>query len=80
MRTPTSRRLRIQLDSGAYRELCRRVLRRDGWHCQACGSRTDLQLHHIQFRSHCGADLEHNLIALCSACHGQLHRTHNQQV
>ena len=32
-----------------------------------------LQVHHIQFRSHSGADLEDNLITLCSECHAQTH-------
>jgi len=68
-----NKRPRIQLDRKAYRELCRQVLQRDGWRCQACGRRTNLQVHHIQLRSQSGDDAEKNLITLCSACHDLIH-------
>ena len=64
---------RIQLDPEAYEQLCRHVLRRDGWRCQQCGSRTNLQVHHIQFRSQLGDDTEPNLITLCAGCHNNMH-------
>ncbi|PYX06918.1 MAG: hypothetical protein DMG84_13240 [Acidobacteria bacterium] len=44
-----------------------------GWRYQACGSFT--HLHHKEFRSRSGDDSEDNLITLCSACHGYLHRS-----
>jgi len=68
-----SKRPRIQLDPKAYEHLCRQVLHRDGWRCQLCGSRTNLQMHHIQLRSQSGDDAEQNLITLCSECHDQVH-------
>ncbi len=68
------KRPRIQLDPEAYQALCEQVLRRDGWRCQTCGSMTNLQVHHIQWRSHSGDDAEENLITLCSACHDRIHR------
>ncbi len=49
------------------------VLGRDGWRCQLCGSMVQLQVHHIQFRSHSGPDVEENLITVCSDCHSKLH-------
>ncbi len=64
---------RIELDPDAYKELCRQVLQRDRWRCQQCGSRTNLQVHHIQLRSHLGHDSETNLITLCSQCHALIH-------
>ncbi len=64
---------RIQLDPKTYQQLCQRVLRRDGWRCQQCGSRTNLQVHHIRLRSRSGADTEENLITLCSGCHDEIH-------
>jgi len=64
---------RIQLDPEAYEQLCGQVLRRDGWRCQQCGRRTNLQVHHIQLRSQPGDDVEGNLITLCSGCHDQIH-------
>jgi 5-methylcytosine-specific restriction endonuclease McrA len=30
-------------------------------------------VHHKQFRSHSGKDLEENLITLCTACHAKVH-------
>jgi 5-methylcytosine-specific restriction endonuclease McrA len=68
-----TRNPRIQLDPEAYEELRRQVLQRDGWRCQACANRTNLQVHHIQLRSQSGDDAEENLITLCSECHEQIH-------
>ena len=68
-----NKRPRIQLGPEAYQQLCQQVLRRDGWRCQQCGSRTHLQVHHIQLRSQLGDDAEENLITLCSECHDQVH-------
>jgi 5-methylcytosine-specific restriction endonuclease McrA len=42
---------RIQLGKQAYRRLLKRVLERDGWRCQKCGSLKDLQVHHQRYRS-----------------------------
>jgi 5-methylcytosine-specific restriction endonuclease McrA len=64
----------VRLGDGAYEELRERVLRRDGWRCQSCGSMTNLEVHHQQFRSHSGSDHEGNLITLCSGCHSGVHR------
>jgi len=64
----------LRLDGREYGELCERVLRRDGWRCQFCGSMTNLELHHQQFRSQSGDDIEENLITLCNNCHSSLHR------
>ena len=56
-----------------YRDLRERVLWRDGWRCQFCGSRTNLEVHHQEFRSHSGEDTEANLITLCFDCHSSVH-------
>jgi 5-methylcytosine-specific restriction endonuclease McrA len=53
---------RLRLDSDLYDELREQVLRRDGWRCQACGAMSNLEVHHQEFRSHSGDDLERNLI------------------
>ena len=65
---------RLALDQQAYRELHEKVLRRDGWRCQCCGSMRNLQVHHRQSRSLLGNDTEENLIALCDQCHKRTHR------
>ena len=67
------KRPRIKLQGEAYRQLCQQVLDRDGWRCQVCGSRTNLEVHHRQFRSRGGNDTEENLITMCSACHSKVH-------
>ena len=46
--------VRRRLEADAYEELRQRVLRRDGWRCQWCGSRCHLEVHHKEFRSHSG--------------------------
>jgi len=52
---------RVKLDCDSYRTLCRKVLERDGWRCQQCGRATELQVHHIRFRSALGDDDLDNL-------------------
>jgi ATP-dependent DNA helicase RecQ len=63
-----------RLDQLSYESLRQQILRRDGWTCQSCGTMTNLEVHHREFRSHSGADSEENLITVCSACHARVHR------
>lgn len=63
-----------RLNPVSYEALRQNVLRRDNWRCQSCGSMSNLEVHHKQFRSHFGDDCELNLITLCTACHSQRHR------
>ncbi|MBZ5652936.1 MAG: HNH endonuclease [Acidobacteriia bacterium] len=65
---------RLRLDPKLYELLRKQVLRRDGWQCQVCGTRQDLQVHHKQLRSQQGSDEDLNLITLCAGCHEGLHR------
>ena len=65
---------RLRLDPISYETLRQRVLRRDGWRCQSCGTMSNLEVHHKEFRSHAGDDSELNLITLCTGCHAQTHR------
>jgi 5-methylcytosine-specific restriction endonuclease McrA len=64
----------LRLDPIAYESLRQQVLQRDGWRCQACGVMSNLDVHHIEFRSQGGDDSELNLITLCTACHTHAHR------
>src|SRR5206468_13103673 len=73
MNTIRSKHPRLRLPPECYEQLCRAVLLRDGWRCQSCGSFTNLQIHHKEFRSRSGDDSEDNLITLCSVCHECLH-------
>jgi 5-methylcytosine-specific restriction endonuclease McrA len=73
MNSVRPKRPRLALDQPAYRELHEKVLRRDGWRCQCCGSMRNLQVHHMQSRSLLGDDTEENLITLCDQCHTRAH-------
>lgn len=64
---------RIRLNSDESEKLKQKILQRDGWRCQSCGAMSNLEVHHQQFRSHGGDDLEQNLITLCSICHSVIH-------
>ncbi len=68
------KRARVRLDTEHYDHLRKQVLRRDGWRCQACGTRSGLEVHHKEFRSQAGDDSEQNLITPCSACHATVHQ------
>ena len=57
---------RLRLDPERYEQLRSQVLRRDGWRCQACGTRSNLEVHHKEFRSQSGDDSEQNLITVFS--------------
>ena len=69
---------RLRLDPTSYDGLRQQVLRRDGWRCQSCGTMSNLEVHHQQFRSHSGNDSEENLITLCTACHVSAHHRGNK--
>ena len=51
-----------------------KVLWRDGYKCQHCGSEENLQAHHIIFKSNGGGNSVKNGITLCVECHVSLHR------
>jgi len=67
------RRPRVKLRREEYDLLRKRVLERDGWRCQECGSMNNLQVHHKQARSQLGDDAIDNLIAFCAICHRKRH-------
>jgi len=63
----------LRLDPLSYEILRQQVLRRDSWRCQSCGTMSNLEVHHKEFRSQSGNDSEANLITLCTACHHETH-------
>lgn len=67
------KRPRLKLDSKEYAIVRTRVLERDDWRCQECGSMEGLAVHHIKRRSQLGDDVMHNLITLCASCHAKCH-------
>jgi|GraSoiStandDraft_41_1057321.scaffolds.fasta_scaffold118814_2 5-methylcytosine-specific restriction endonuclease McrA len=48
---------RLRLDPESYEQLCEEVLQRDSWRCQACGTTSNLEVHHQQHRSQSGEPL-----------------------
>ena len=64
---------RIKLGKQIYGRLMKRVLERDGWRCQKCGSLENLQVHHKIKRSQQGNDALGNLVTLCAYCHIEEH-------
>ena len=56
-------------------KLRKAVYRRDGYACAVCDDSRHLQIHHVIHRSVGGANVEHNLITLCPACHALAHGT-----
>jgi ATP-dependent DNA helicase RecQ len=70
---------RLRLDSLSYESLRQQILRRDGWRCQSCGTMSNLDVHHKEFRSHSGEDIEENLITLCTACHARVHHREDHE-
>lgn len=45
-------------DLTAYEKLGQQEQRRDGWRCQSCGTLSNLEVHHKEFRSRLGDDSE----------------------
>jgi 5-methylcytosine-specific restriction endonuclease McrA len=73
MGTLRQKQSRFKLGQQKYDALRLRVLERDGWRCQLCGSSKNLQVHHAKSRSKLGDDVLQNLISLCATCHGKQH-------
>jgi len=72
------KRPRLALSRGEYDRLRVRVLERDRWQCQCCGSSVNLQVHHLQYRGRLGPDSLDNLVSLCADCHNKEHRKPKQ--
>jgi 5-methylcytosine-specific restriction endonuclease McrA len=64
---------RKKLSPDDYKRLRIEVLERDGWRCQRCGVRTNLDVHHIYRRARGGEDEAANLTSLCRNCHRAIH-------
>ena len=61
------KRPRFKLGIEEYNLLRQRVLERDGWRCQNCGSSKDLHAHHLVKRSKLGDDALENLIRFAAS-------------
>lgn len=56
-----------------WRLIRREVLDRDGYRCRCCGTRDQVDVHHIRFRSVGGGDSLRNCAAFCRSCHSEIH-------
>ena len=54
------KRPRLKLDPKEYAIVRTRVLERDSWRCQECGSMEGLEVHHMKRRSQLGDDIMDN--------------------
>lgn len=50
------------------------VLERDDNKCTKCGSKEQLHVHHIVYRSNHGTDELENLTTVCDMCHLEIHK------
>jgi len=57
----------LRLEAKEYKLLRAQVLAGDGWRCQTCGARCNLQVHHKKSRGRLGHDHADDLITLCAA-------------
>jgi hypothetical protein len=62
-----------QISDYEGRNFREKVLWRDGYECQRCGSSERLQAHHIQHKAHGGSNTPQNGMTLCERCHQALH-------
>lgn len=61
------------MKSERWRKLRLKVLARDDYQCQRCGSAKNLRIHHLTYER-VGHEALDDLITLCEACHSEIHR------
>ena len=62
------------LNNDYHREVKRKVHLRDGFKCCDCGTKLNLELHHLSYKFK-GSELEHmeTVVTLCGSCHQKRH-------
>ena len=65
-------RYMLYLRSNAWKRLKRRIIAKRGGFCQDCGSKKELQLHHLNYER-LGAERGTDLRLLCKSCHEKTH-------
>lgn len=63
------------MQSDLWRHKRKRILARDNYRCQKCGSAINLRVHHIRYPEYFGDESDDDLITLCDSCHQEVHRT-----
>ncbi len=56
-----------------WQDVCKVVMRRQGYKCLLCAKLAPLSVHHVKLRSHGRRDRPSDLQALCSSCHSREH-------
>lgn len=70
---PAERQARAQAREKLWQAVRKIVLIRDRRQCRVCGSREQIDVHHVRLRSAGGQDTSRNLACLCRICHGDVH-------
>ncbi len=60
-------------DKERWKELSDKCKVRDNYTCKFCGSKVNLQAHHIVSKANGGRDVLSNLITVCKDCHAKKH-------
>lgn len=70
------------IKSKEYKEFRKKILERDNYTCQKCGSKEKLQVHHIKSRKKYPELImnEQNCITLCIVCHAMTDNYFSQEV
>jgi 5-methylcytosine-specific restriction endonuclease McrA len=61
------------LNSPAWADKREQRLRLDHGRCAVCGSRENLQCHHVNYDNFGNEDVEDDLLTLCESCHTDQH-------
>jgi 5-methylcytosine-specific restriction endonuclease McrA len=70
--TAHSSRYQQVMHSEGWRKRRQRALKRAGYRCQKCGSRRQLQVHHLTY-ARLGRERAADLMVLCRTCHAAEH-------
>lgn len=62
------------LNTYAWNEIRKRILKRDRHRCRFCGRGDNLQVHHLIPRKYGGVHDDANLVSTCRHCHGAIDR------
>lgn len=62
------------MQSELWRTKRKRILARDNYRCQKCGSAINLRVHHIRYPDVYGAEPDDDLVTLCDSCHQEVHK------
>jgi 5-methylcytosine-specific restriction endonuclease McrA len=61
------------LDSWLWKDKEKLILEMFNYTCQECGSKKNLQVHHLTYDSVCNEN-SHDVIVLCKKCHEKKHK------